>query len=172
MFSVMPAMYLLLLQSNENSSLKLIAWLIKLNTVAKNSIISAAAHDYFEFSQSTEWMWEGPAARVSRGQNTHICCRYFVTIHEICICDKVRTEIPEIWSHRPVLGSHTPEQRKETLRNWGKCFSDNMSQKYLSTKISMQYIAFSLSEEAPLEFSRKRNSRRLWMLAECIVHKW
>ena len=65
-------MYLLLLQSNENSSLKLIAWLIKLNTVAKNSII-LAAHDYFEFSQTTEYDVRRPSSQgIKRAEYTHL----------------------------------------------------------------------------------------------------
>ena len=165
MFSVMPAMYLLLLQSNENSSLKLIAWLIKLNTVAKNSIILSAAHDYFEFSQTTEWCEKALQPGYQEGRIhtfADILLRY--TRYAFVISAQ---EIPEIWSHRPVLGSHTPEERKELRK---MLFSDKISQKYLSTEISMQFIAFSLSEETHLEFSRKRNSRRLWMLAECFTN--
>ena len=76
MFSVMPAMYLLL-QSNENSSLKLIAWLIKLNTGLKNSIISAA-HDYLEFSQTTgRDVRRASSQCIKRAEYTHLqifCC--------------------------------------------------------------------------------------------------
>ena len=163
LFSAMPAMYLLPLQSNENSSLKLIAWLIKLNTVAKNSII-LSAHDYFEFSQ----MWEGPPARVSRGQNTHIC-RYFVTIHEICICDKCAGDTRDMVT--PACPGFPHSRAKEG--NWGT-EENAFLIKWAKNICRLRYRCNTsgwVKWGGSIRVQKKRNnSRRLWMLAECFTN--
>ena len=149
MFSAMPAMYLLPLQSNENSSLKLIAWLIKLNTVLKHSII-LAAHDYLEFTQTQEQeMWEGPQASVSRGENTHIC-RYFVTIQEICICDKSGGDTTWDMVTQPCPGF--PQSRGKEGNVLNASLLIKWTQKYLSTEISMQFILCLRYEAASCSF--------------------
>ena len=106
-FSVMPAMYLLLLQSNENSSLKLIAWLIKLKRSQRTPSFCPRMI-ILNFLKCEK----GPQAGYQEGRIhtfADILLRY--TRYAFVISAQ---EIPEIWSHRPVLGSHTPEERKET----------------------------------------------------------